>query len=389
MPESFRLYNTLSRDTETFEPYQPGKVNLYVCGMTVYDHAHVGHARAMVVFDMVARYLRHRGWDVNFIRNYTDVDDKIIKRAAEKDQEPLALAQHFIDDFKEDVKALGLLPPDHEPRVSECIDDIVSFIQRLVDKGHAYAAEGSVWFSVKTFDGYGKLSGQKPDEMRSSADTTPGKQDPHDFALWKASKSGEPAWDSPWGAGRPGWHIECSAMAERCAGSQLDIHGGGLDLVFPHHENEIAQSECALEIPTYARYWMHNGLLNMSGGQKMGKSLGNVFNIRDALKLYPAEALRLYYLQVHYRSPLPWDEAALPESLALLARLYEAREGAEAMAGDEPLDRVVSDLGKDAKAVVELAEQFEARFYEAMDDDFNTAKALGYAFELARALNRF
>ncbi|HJL14556.1 MAG TPA: cysteine--tRNA ligase [Sandaracinaceae bacterium LLY-WYZ-13_1] len=387
MPAPFRLYNTLSREVEDFAPQQEGEVKLYVCGMTVYDHSHVGHARAMVTFDMVTRYLRHRGWDVVFVRNYTDVDDKIIARAEETGEEPLALAQRYIDSFEEDMRELGLSSPTHEPRVSECIDDILGLIQKLVDQDYAYPNEGSVWFDVAKFPGYGKLSGQRVDEVRS-AETMPGKRSPQDFALWKAAKPGEPQWDSPWGPGRPGWHIECSAMAYKHLGEELDIHGGGLDLVFPHHENEIAQSECAHGHHPYARYWMHNGMLTMAGGQKMGKSLGNVFGIAEALKLFPAEALRIYYLQVHYRSPLPWSLDALPDALALLARLYEAREVAGQMRGEEDPKVVAEQLGKDAIRVLELSESFEARLHAAMDDDFNTAKALGYAFELARAVNR-
>lgn len=389
MAQPFRLYNTLSRNVEDFKPYNEGRVNLYVCGMTVYDHSHVGHARAMVVFDVVARYLRHREWDVNFVRNYTDVDDKIIDRANKLGEDPLALSKRFIKVFEEDMEALGLKRPDHEPRVSECIEEIQTLIAKLIERGHAYEAEGSVWFSVSSCPEYGKLSGQRPDEMQNSADSADGKKNPRDFVLWKAKKPGEPAWPSPWGEGRPGWHIECSAMAHKHLDVQVDIHGGGLDLVFPHHENEVAQSECGHSHKPYARYWMHNGLLTMTGGQKMGKSLGNVVNIRDALKEFPAEALRLYYLQVHYRSPLPWNAEALPEALALLSRLYEAREVAEEMGGEEPVDTVAKDLGEEARSVVELGRAFRAKFYAAMDDDFNTAKALGYAFELARAVNRF
>ncbi len=362
-------------------------MRLYQCGMTVYDHQHVGHARAMVTFDMVVRYLRHRGWDVNFVRNFTDVDDKIIARARESGEEPLALAERFIAEFREDCRNLGMVAATSEPRVSETVDGIIGIIQDLVDRGHAYAAEGSVWFDVDTFRDYGKLSGQKVEEMRS-ADPQDGKRAGQDFALWKAVKPGEPSWDSPWGPGRPGWHIECSAMAREAFGATMDIHGGGLDLTFPHHENEIAQSQCANDGTTYARYWMHNGLLTMSGGQKMGKSLGNAFTIQDTLALFPAEALRLYYLQVHYRSPLPWNVEALPNALGLLARLYEARENGEAMGGSEPVEQVVQGLGQDARTVVELAGTFRERFYGAMDDDFNTAQALGFAFELARAVNR-
>jgi cysteinyl-tRNA synthetase len=387
MAHPFRLYNTLTRTIEDFQPLEPGHVGLYVCGMTVYDHAHVGHARAMVVFDAFVRYLRHRGWDVTFVRNFTDVDDKIIRRAGERGEDPLALADYYIQAFHEDVAALGLIAPDQEPRVTGSMASIQAMIQRLLDKGHAYVADGSVWFSVETFPDYGALSRQKVDELRS-ADEVAGKRNPADFALWKAAKPGEPSWDSAWGKGRPGWHIECSAMAGDCLGTTIDIHGGGLDLVFPHHENEIAQSECG-NGERYVRYWMHNGLLTMSGGQKMGKSLGNVINMRDALSAFPAEALRLYYLQNQYRSPLPWGNDALPEALGMLMRLYDARETAAAMEGSEDADQVVASLGADARRALELGKSFSDRFYAAMDNDFNTAMALGHLFELSRAINRF
>ncbi len=388
MASPFRLYNTLHRQMEDFSPIEPGKVSLYVCGMTVYDHQHVGHARAMVTFDMVARYLAHRGWDVSFVRNFTDVDDKIIARAKDSGEAPIELAERFIASFQEDVHNLGLIAPTSEPRVSTSMDEIRAIIQRLVDHGHAYAADGSVWFDVASCEDYGKLSGRKVEDMRSE-ETEGGKRAPQDFALWKAHKPGEPSWESPWGPGRPGWHIECSAMAWKECGERIDIHGGGLDLVFPHHENEIAQSECAHGKKPFASYWMHNGMLNMASGQKMGKSLGNAFGIKETLELFPAEALRIYYLQVHYRSPLPWSIEALPDALGLLARLYEAKENAAQMEGDEPVDQLVKQLGPDAGRAVELADAFAAKFYAAMDDDFNTAKAMGYAFELARALNRF
>ncbi|MCA9670961.1 MAG: cysteine--tRNA ligase [Myxococcales bacterium] len=398
MPEPFKLYNTLTRKVEDFEPQQPGHVGLYVCGMTVYDHCHVGHARAMVVFDTFVRYLRHRSWDVTFVRNFTDVDDKIIARANQCGEPSADLAQRYIDAFGHDMTALGLLTPDQQPRVTESMDAILEMISALVADGHAYAADGSVWFSVKTFDEYGKLSGRKVDELRSADEGVPGKADPADFAVWKASKPGEPSWPSPWGPGRPGWHIECSAMAKATLGATIDIHGGGLDLVFPHHENEIAQSECGNHAP-YVRYWMHNGLLNVASGQKMGKSLGNVVNIEDAVKVFPAEAIRLYYLQNHYRSPLPWDDTALSKALSMLARIYEAREAAEAMNGagaaedlsaanKAAADKVSKELGAAAIECLQVAREFEARFYTAMDNDFNTAQALGHVFELARAVNR-
>lgn len=386
MAQPFRIYNTLGRKVEDFVPLEPGHVRLYVCGLTVYDDAHVGHARMMVIFDAFVRTLRALGWQVRYVRNYTDVDDKIIRRANEASEDPLSLAQRYIDHWKRDAEGLGLLPPDEEPRVTRSIADIQGMIAELVEKGHAYAADGSVWFSVATDPEYGKLSGQQVDELRSP-EVESGKRDPADFALWKAAKPGEPSWDSPWGPGRPGWHIECSAMARRWLGPSIDIHGGGLDLVFPHHENEIAQSECANQQP-FARYWMHNGLLVMADGAKMGKSEGNAFFIRDVLEQYPAEALRLYYLQTHYRSPLPWTPESLDEALGMLARLYEAREVAETMGGSEDADRVASDLGTTAIEVLELGRSFRERFVEALADDFNTAEALGYAFELARAINR-
>jgi len=383
-----RLYNTMSRTVEDFEPLVPGQIGLYVCGMTVYDDAHVGHARAFVVFDAFVRYLRYRGWKVTFVRNFTDVDDKIIARAAQNGEDAMALADRHIERFHRDTDALGLVRPDIEPRVSTCIDQIQALIGKLVDQGHAYPSDGSVWFDVKSDDGYGKLSGQKVDELRSpDADT--GKRHGADFALWKAHKPGEPSWESPWGPGRPGWHIECSAMTWATLGETIDIHGGGLDLVFPHHENEVAQSECA-HGKGYARYWMHNGLLTMASGQKMGKSLGNAVSICDMVEHFPVESLRMYYLQNHYRSPLPWDpETALPEALAMLGRLYDARESAEEMGGDEDADSVARALGADAMTCLELGRAFPKAMLGALDSDFNTSQALGLALELARALNRF
>ncbi len=386
MAAPFRIYNTLTHKVEDFEPVEPGKIRLYVCGMTVYDHCHVGHARAFVTFDAFTRYLRHRGWDVNFVRNFTDVDDKIINRANETGEDALALSARFIESFRRDATGLALEAPTHEPKVTDSIPEILELIAALVERGHAYESEASVWFSVESDSNYGKLSRQRVDELRS-ADPESGKRSPADFALWKAHKPGEPSWDSPWGPGRPAWHIECSAMARRWLGDTIDIHGGGLDLVFPHHENEISQSQCGTG-HTYVRYWMHNGLLNMASGQKMGKSLGNAINIHDALEAFPSEAIRIYYLQNHYRSPLPWSDEALPEALGMLARLYDAREAAESMAGSEDADRVAKDLGEDASQVLELGRSFSARYHTAMDQDFSTAQALGYAFELARAVNR-
>jgi cysteinyl-tRNA synthetase len=332
---------------------------------------------------------------VHYVRNYTDVDDKIIRRAAKEGVPAMEIAERYIASWQADSEGLGLLPPDHEPRVSTSMPSIIDMTQRLIDNGHAYVSGGSVWFSVETCPEYGALSGQKPDDMQSSPDQGSDKRDARDFALWKGAKPGEPSWDSPWGPGRPGWHIECSAMNYEVLGPSIDIHGGGLDLVFPHHENEVAQSVCANRAP-YVSYWMHNGLLTMVRrtdeglvqAAKMGKSLGNVVNIHDALREFPAEALRLYYLQAHYRSPLPWMPEALPEALAMLARLYEAREVAEQMGGEEPADNVAKSMGKDALDVLELGRTFSKRFFDALNDDFNTSQAVAHAFELARAINR-
>jgi cysteinyl-tRNA synthetase len=403
---ALRLYNTLVRRVEDVVPVVPGALSIYQCGMTVYDHCHVGHARAMIVYATLTRYLRHRGWNVRFVRNITDIDDKILAKAAAEGIEPLELADRYIASFFRDVDNLGLVRPDAEPRVSETLDAIRGMIQALIDAGNAYVVDGTVWFDVRSFPSYGSLSGQRIDELRSD-DGDSGKRDPADFALWKAARPGEKSWASPWGPGRPGWHIECSAMAGATLGDEIDIHGGGLDLVFPHHENEIAQSECAHGGTRFVRVWMHNGMVTASdtkaGGrahreqddddasqvdQKMGKSKGNAFVISNALELVPAEAIRLYYLQTHYRSPLPWNDDALVESLAMLARLYDAREQAELMTGDQPADDVARSLGKDAMDLLALGRAFPDAMYAALDEDFNTAKALGLAFELARSINR-
>jgi cysteinyl-tRNA synthetase len=324
---------------------------------------------------------------VRFVRNFTDVDDKIIQRSAAGGERPDALAQRYIDRFHEDMRELGLVRPDVEPRVTGTIPTILELVERLVARGHAYAAEGNVWFSVPSFERYGSLSGQRVDDLQSSPDAGGGKRHPADFALWKAAKPGEPAWESAWGPGRPGWHVECSAMAWETLGTTIDIHGGGLDLVFPHHENEIAQSECG-HGQLYARVWMHNGLLTMGDGRKMGKSEDNAIWIRELLRTFPAEAMRLYYLQSHYRSPLPFDGAALPEALGMLARLYEAREVAERMQGSEQADEVARSLGADAMEALTLGRALPDAMHAALADDFNTAAALGHLFELARAVNR-
>ncbi|MFT4976917.1 MAG: cysteinyl-tRNA synthetase, partial [Myxococcota bacterium] len=336
-----RVYNTLSRQLDKFEPQDPGHVKMYVCGMTVYDYCHIGHARAMLSFDMIYRWLIERGYTVTFVRNYTDVDDKIIERAKELGEAPLALSSRFIEALNEDLARLGLAIPDVQPKVSEHIDEIVTLIGRIVENGHGYASGGDVFFDVHSSPDYGKLSGKKLDDLRSgervAVDSR--KRSPADFVLWKATKPGEEgaSWPSPWGDGRPGWHIECSAMAMRYLGETFDIHGGGIDLLFPHHENEIAQSECGTHKQPFAKYWLHNGHLNVvtaaeDGGEeevKMSKSLGNIIRIRDILDQLPAEALRLVYMESHYRSPMPYSADRLAAATVALDRLYQAREALE------------------------------------------------------------
>ena len=364
------IYNDLHRKKEVFEPLEPGRVRMYVCGMTVYDYCHLGHARVVVVFDVVYRYLKARGYDVTYVRNITDIDDKIIQRANEQGIPFHELTQKFIDAMHEDFAALGVQPPTIEPRATEHIDEIIRMIQALIDKGHAYLAEnGDVYYDVRSFPEYGKLSGKSIDDLEAGARVEPGegKRDPLDFALWKAAKPGEPAWDSPWGKGRPGWHIECSAMSTSALGDTFDIHGGGADLTFPHHENEIAQSEGATGHP-FVKYWMHNGFVRVKE-EKMSKSLGNFFTIREILKQYRPEEVRYFILTSHYRSPLNYDEEHLLNARKALDRLYTALRG---LPPAEPGD----------------AEPYVEAFNAAMDDDFNTPEALAVLFELVREINR-
>lgn len=398
------LYNTLSRTVEPFRPAVAGQVRMYVCGMTVYDYCHIGHARAMITFDVVARWLRERGLQVTYVRNHTDVDDKIIQRAAELGEDPLALSQRFVQALDEDLARLGLIEPDIAPKVSEHIPSILAMVQALVARGHAYEAEGDVYFAVESFDRYGQLSGKRLDDLRAgeriAVDTR--KRHPGDFALWKAAKEGEVSWDSPWGPGRPGWHIECSAMATQHLGDSFDIHGGGIDLVFPHHENEIAQAECATGHGPFARYWMHNGHLTLvdEAGEpvKMSKSLGNVIRIRDLADQVPAEAVRILYLDSHYRRPLPFGPGKLQDALMAAERVYLARQVIEGVLAASPTTssadeadaaRVAAELSGDTAELYELARTFPERFGEAMDDDFNTALALAHLFDLVRVTNRF
>ena len=385
---SLRVYNTLSGKKEEFQPLVPNKVGMYVCGVTVYDYCHIGHARANIVFDIVYRYLQYRNYDVTYVRNYTDVDDKIIARANERGITSQALSEEFIEAFDEDMMALGLRKPTHEPKATEHIAQIITLVQGLIAKGMAYESAGDVYYSVDKFPSYLKLSKRNMEEMQAGARIAPGelKRNPMDFALWKTAKPGEPSWESPWGAGRPGWHIECSAMSSALLGETFDIHGGGRDLIFPHHENEIAQSEGASGKP-FVKYWLHNGFVNVNQ-EKMSKSLGNFFTIRDILKSYDAEVVRFFILTAHYRSPIDFSDQNLEESRLGLTRFYEALA---------QLDKALAkaDKGTPQGAVPEsLAEpvarltQLEERFRAAMDDDFNTALAIGHMFDAVRAINR-
>lgn len=370
-----KIYNTLAREKQAFTPIVPGKVSIYVCGMTVYDYCHLGHARVMVVFDMVQRWLRVSGYDVTYVRNITDIDDKIIKRAVENGESISQLTNRFIQAMDEDAAALGVQKPDYEPRATQYVPQMLGIIEKLETQGLAYLApDGDVNFSVRDFAGYGKLSGKSLDDLQAGARVglNVGKRDPLDFVLWKASKESEPdevKWDSRWGQGRPGWHIECSAMSEQILGEHFDIHGGGQDLQFPHHENEIAQSEGAHQHP-FVNYWMHNGFVRIDN-EKMSKSLGNFFTIREVLKKYDPEVIRFFILRAHYRSPLNYSDAHLDDAKGALTRLYTALKGI--VCDPLPLD---------------WQEPHAIRFAEAMADDFNTPLATAILFELANELNR-
>ena len=367
-----QIHNNLTKRKEDFVPIDARRVRMYVCGMTVYDYCHVGHARVLVVFDVVNRYLRHvfGNEHVTYVRNITDIDDKIIKRANERGESIQTLTERFVGYMNEDATALGVLRPDAEPRATLHMEDIIAMVRTLIEKGYAYpAANGDVYYDVSRFKGYGRLSGKNPDDLRAGERVAvdEAKDDPLDFVLWKAAKPGEPAWDSPWGHGRPGWHIECSAMSTRCLGEHFDIHGGGLDLQFPHHENEIAQSEAACGC-TFVNYWMHNGFVRVDN-EKMSKSLGNFFTIRDVLAKYDPEVVRYFILASHYRSPLNYSDQHLDQAKGALTTLYTALRGLDAA---EPIETT----------------DFEQRFFAAMDDDFGTPEAIAVLFDLAREVNR-
>ena len=368
-----KIYNSLHREKQDFVPLEPGKVRMYVCGMTVYDYCHLGHARVLVVFDMVQRWLHASGFDVTYVRNITDIDDKIIRRAQENGESIGELTNRFIACMDEDAAALGVEKPQHEPRATEYIPQMLQLIAQLESNGLAYRApDGDVNFSVRKFPGYGKLSGKSLDDLRAGerVDVGETKHDPLDFVLWKHAKEGEPYWDSPWGKGRPGWHIECSAMSSDLLGRQFDIHGGGQDLQFPHHENEIAQSEGAHQCQ-FVNYWMHNGFVRVDD-EKMSKSLGNFFTIREVLKKYDAEVVRFFILRAHYRSPLNYSDKHLDDARLALARLYTA----------------LKIIPGNTQAVVDWQETHAQRFKNAMDDDFNTPEACAVLFDLATEVNR-
>jgi cysteinyl-tRNA synthetase len=366
-----KLFNSLTRQKEEFVPIEPGKVRIYVCGMTVYDLCHLGHARVLVVFDVIVRHLRSLGYNVTYVRNITDIDDKIIARAQQNAEPINELTERFITAMHEDADALGVLHPDFEPRATESMGDILGMIQRLIDKGYAYQGEnGDVYYSVSKFSDYGQLSGKRVDELRAGArvDVEQAKRDPLDFVLWKSAKPEEPSWPSAWGDGRPGWHIECSAMSTECLGAHFDIHGGGMDLQFPHHENEIAQSEAA-NGEHFVNYWVHNGFVQVDK-EKMSKSLGNFFTVREILRRYQPEEIRYFILSSHYRSPLNYSDENLDKARGALQRLYTALRDCEVAGGSD------------------LEVGYEQRFQAAMNDDFNTPEALAVLFELTRAMNR-
>jgi cysteinyl-tRNA synthetase len=382
-----KLYNSATRRKEIFKPLKDGKVGLYVCGVTVYDLCHIGHARSTIVFDVLARYFRDQGYDVTYVRNFTDIDDKIIQRANLLKKEPSALAREFIDAFYEDMGKLGVLNADVEPLATDYINDMIEMTQTLMDRGYAYSTEegtegGDVYFSVDSYKGYGSLSGRNLEDMRAGSRVAVDdrKRHPMDFVLWKSAKPGEPQWPSPWGPGRPGWHLECSVMSNRHLGPTFDIHGGGRDLLFPHHENERAQSMCAND-GGFARYWVHNGFVTVES-EKMSKSLGNFLTIRDALKQYHPEVLRLFLLSKHYRSPLDFSKKDVEALQSGLVRIYRTLQRLNDLLGPD------DDEKSSGQRVPNGSGEFFEKFREMMDDDLNTAGALGLVFEKVREMNR-
>ncbi|MDO9516139.1 MAG: cysteine--tRNA ligase [Syntrophales bacterium] len=388
---SLRLYNTLTKKREEFVPLEEGKVGLYVCGITAYDVCHIGHARSSVVFDVIYRYLKYSGYDVTYVKNFTDVDDKIIGKAIAEGTEIADISERYIKEHNEDMDRLGVARPTMAPKATENIKGMIRLIDTLMEKGLAYVVDGDVYYSVESFDGYGKLSGRGLDDMMAGAriDIDEKKRNPFDFALWKSSKEGEPFWSSPWGNGRPGWHIECSVMSQRFLGDTFDIHGGGEDLIFPHHENEIAQSEGATGKP-FAKYWMHNGFIKIDS-EKMSKSLGNTLTIKEVLNAYHPEEVRFFILQRHYKSYIDFSDAAMAEARAGMERLYTTLKGIkDALGGGVDFsDTSEKDLSGEDEDVWGKVGMLPGRFTEAMDDDFNTPMALGCIFDTVRILNGY
>lgn len=379
-----KLYNSMTRKKEEFVPIEPGKVKMYSCGPTVYNFFHIGNARPFIIFDTLRRYFEYRGYEVQFVQNFTDIDDKVINKANAEGVTYDVIADRYIKEYFTDAKGLGIRPATVHPRATETMDAIIDIVKKLVDNGHAYAApNGDVYFRTKSFPEYGKLSHQPLDELQAGARISVGelKEDPMDFAVWKAAKPGEPSWESPWGQGRPGWHIECSAMVNKYLGKTIDIHSGGKDLIFPHHENEIAQSECANGC-TFANYWLHNGFLTIDN-EKMSKSKGNFFMVREAAEVYGYETIRMFMLSAQYRSPLNYSEESLMMAKNSLARLYTAAENLQFL-----LDHQTGDTMTEAEqAKADSFDQYRQKFIDAMDDDLNTADALAAIFELVREIN--
>lgn len=378
-----KLYNTLSRQYEEFKPLEPGKVSMYACGPTVYNYIHVGNARPIILFDVLRRYLEYRGYQVTFVQNFTDVDDKIIRRAGEEGISSAEVAEKYIAEYRKDAAGLGVREATVHPKATENIPQIIDLVQTLIEKGYAYPSGGDVYYRTAKFREYGKLSHQPLEDLQAGAriDVSEQKENPMDFALWKAAKPGEPAWDSPWGPGRPGWHIECSAMSNRYLGKTIDIHCGGQDLIFPHHENEIAQSEAANGCQ-FVHYWLHNGFISINN-QKMSKSLNNFFTVREAAEAYGYGTLRMFMLSAHYRSPLNYSEEALNQAKGALQRLTNARDNLEFLAANG----TDASLTDEEEAFLASLDPYREKFIAAMDDDFNTADAVSAMFELVRDVN--
>jgi len=380
---TIKIYNSIKREKEDFKPVESGKVKMYVCGMTVYSDAHIGHARTYFAFDVIRRYFEYKGFDVTYVQNITDVDDKIIAAANKQGVDPLEYSKKFTDICLNDLDALGIRRADFYPKASETIDDMIEMTQKIIDKGYGYESDGDVYFSVEKFPDYGKLSGQKLDELMAGTRKEPGdkKQNPFDFALWKSVKPGEPSWDSPWGAGRPGWHIECSAMSSKILGLPFDIHGGGMDLRFPHHENEVAQAEAATG-KTFAKYWMHIGLLTVEG-EKMSKSIGNIVNVKDLIKKWDPEVVRFFFAQAHYRSPPDFSDKGLKNAKKGLDRIHRVKEKLEACTEKK------SARCDEEKAYFKTISKFKSDFEAAMDDDFNTPQAVSVIFDFVNDTNKY